>query len=232
MGNAETTVTALVPMRHRSERVPGKNYRPIAGRPLYAYILETLLACRSVSQIVVDTDSPVLHQGIAERFPSVLLIERPEGLRGGEVPINAILEHDLGLVPSRFYLQTHSTNPLLQASTVERAVEAFLASFPENDSLFSVTRWRKRLWDAHGRPVNHDPAVLLRTQDLPPMFEENSCLYLFEHDRFLASHNRLGASPRLFEIDATEAVDIDEEQDFRMVEAVLQSQARAASSRS
>ena len=44
------TVTALVPMRHYSERVPGKNYRLMAGRPLYAYILETLLCCRSVLQ--------------------------------------------------------------------------------------------------------------------------------------------------------------------------------------
>jgi CMP-N-acetylneuraminic acid synthetase len=218
-------------MRHHSERVPGKNFRSMAGRPLYTYILETLLACHSVAQIVVDTDSPVLRQGIAERFPSVQLIERPESLRGGEVPTNAILEHDLGLVPSRFYLQTHVTNPMLQPATVERAIRAFLAAFPQKDSLFSVTRWQKRLWDARGNPVNHDPAVLLRTQDLPPLFEENSCLYLFEHDRFLASHNRLGASPLLFEIDSAEAIDIDEEQDFHLVEAILQSQPRDEGSR-
>ena len=229
MGNAETAFMALVPMRHHSERVPGKNYRPMAGRPLYAHILETLLACRSLSGIVVDTDSPVLRQGIAEQFPSVQLIERPKALRGCEVPTNAILAHDIGLVPSRFYLQTHATNPLLQAATIEGAIEAFLASFPQKDSLFSVTRWHKRLWDARGRPVNHDPAVLLRTQDLPPVFEENSCLYLFEHDRFLASRNRLGTSPLLFEIDAVEALDIDEEQDFRMVEAILQSRASGES---
>lgn len=226
MSYADTAFTALVPMRHHSERVPGKNYRDMAGRPLYAYILETLQACHSVSQIVVDTDSPVLRQGIAERFPGVQLIERPEALRGGAVPTNAILEHDLGVVPSRFYLQTHATNPLLQPATIERAIQAFLAAFPQKDSLFSVTRWHKRLWDARGLPVNHDPAVLLRTQDLPPLFEENSCLYLFEHDRFLASHNRLGASPLLFEIASAEALDIDEEQDFRLVEAVLRSQAR------
>ena len=226
MTKAEAAFTALVPMRHHSERVPGKNYRPMAGRPLYAYILETLQACHSVSQIVVDTDSRVIRDGIAERFPTVRVIERPEHLRAGDVPTNAVLEHDIALVPSRFYLQTHSTNPLLQPATIERAIQAFLAAFPQKDSLFSVTRWHKRLWDARGLPVNHDPAVLLRTQDLPPLFEENSCLYLFEHDRFLASHNRLGASPLLFEIASAEALDIDEEQDFRLVEAVLRSQAR------
>jgi CMP-N-acetylneuraminic acid synthetase len=218
---AEAAFTALVPMRHHSERVPGKNYRPMAGRPLYAHILDTLLACKCVSQIVVDTDSPMIRDGIAERFPTVRLLERPEDLRGGDVQTNAIIEHDLGLVRSRFYLQTHSTNPLLRSATVDRAAQAFLAAFPGKDSLFSVTRWQKRLWDADGRPVNHDPAVLLRTQDLPPVFEENSCLYLFERETFLASHNRLGRSPILFEIDPVEAIDIDEEQDFALVEALL-----------
>lgn len=221
MSETEAVFAALVPMRHHSERVPGKNYRSMAGRPLYAYILETLLQCRCVSQVVVDTDSPLIRDGIAEQFPAVRLIERPEHLRGGEVATNAVLEHDAGLVPSRFYLQTHSTNPLLRAETVDRAAEAFLAAFPEKDSLFSVTRWHKRLWDVRGLPVNHDPAVLLRTQDLPPVFEENSCLYLFERERFLASHNRLGRSPILFEMDAAEALDIDGEQDFALVEAVL-----------
>ncbi|MCX6072037.1 MAG: acylneuraminate cytidylyltransferase family protein [Chloroflexi bacterium] len=221
MSETEAVFAALVPMRHHSERVPGKNYRPMAGRPLYAYILETLLQCRCVSQVVVDTDSPLIRDGIAEQFPAVRLIERPEHLRGGEVATNAVLEHDAGLAPSRFYLQTHSTNPLLRAETVDRAAEAFLAAFPEKDSLFSVTRWHKRLWDVRGLPVNHDPAVLLRTQDLPPVFEENSCLYLFERERFLASHNRLGRSPILFEMDAAEALDIDGERDFALVEAVL-----------
>jgi CMP-N-acetylneuraminic acid synthetase len=217
----EAAFTALVPMRHHSERVPGKNYRPLAGRPLYAYILETLLQCPCVSQVVVDTDSPILRDGIADRFPTVRLIDRPERLRGSEVSTNAVLEHDVSLVPSRFYLQTHATNPLLRPATVDRAARAFLDAFPEKDSLFSVTRWHKRLWDAHGLPVNHDPAVLLRTQDLPPVLEENSCLYLFERERFLALKNRLGRSPILFEMDAAEALDIDEERDYALVEAVL-----------
>jgi CMP-N-acetylneuraminic acid synthetase len=223
VSDLESTVTALVPMRHHSERVPGKNYRLMAGRPLYAYILETLLCCRSVSQIAVDTDSPVIRDGVAQRFPSVILIERPEVLRGGEVPTNAILEHDLGLLEGEFFLQTHCTNPLLTSATVDRAVEAFRQAFPGRDSLFSVTRLQKRLWQKDGRPINHDPAVLLRTQDLPPVFEENSCLYLFDRQGFLGRRNRLGISPMLYEIEAGEALDIDEEQDFQLVESILRS---------
>ncbi len=214
-------LVALVPMRHHSERVPGKNYRLVAGRSLYAYILETLLACPEVEQVVVDTDSPVIWEGVERQFPSVRLIERAEHLRGSDVPTNDVIEYDIRAVPSRFYLQTHSTNPLLRPETVSRGIRTFLDSYPEHDSLFSVTRLQKRLWDRSGRPLNHDPAVLLPTQDLPPLFEENSCLYLFERETFLARHNRLGHSPAMFEIPAAEAWDIDEELDLWIVEALL-----------
>jgi CMP-N-acetylneuraminic acid synthetase len=212
---------ALVPMRHRSERVSGKNYRLLAGRPLYVYILETLLACPEIRQIAVDTDSPAIIEGIAREYPGVHLIERPEHLRGGDVPTNDVILHDLTAIPARFYLQTHSTNPLLRSETVSRAIHTFLDGYPRTDSLFSVTRLQKRLWDPQGRPINHDPAVLLRTQDLSPLYEENSCIYLFERETFLARRNRLGERPALFEMPADEAWDIDEEIDFKIVEFLL-----------
>ena len=214
-------IVALVPMRHQSERVPGKNYRLLHGRPLYAYILESLLQSGSVTQVVVDTDSPEIREGIERGFPSVKLLDRPVSLRDGSVPMNQVLLHDVQMVHAPYYLQTHSTNPLLSAGSITAAVRAFLSAVPERDSMFSVTRWQKRLWDRLGKPLNHDPAVLLNTQDLPPVFEENSCLYLFEREGFLRRGNRIGESPLMFEIPASEAMDIDEEDDFRVLEALL-----------
>lgn len=214
-------VIALVPMRHHSERVPGKNYRPLAGRPLYEHILEALLATEAVAHVVVDTDSPIIREGINRVYPQVRLIERPERLRGGDVPMSEILLYDVEQVPHPFYLQTHSTNPLLRTATIAEAIRIFLGGFPDHDSLFSVTRVHKRFWEPGGKPVNHDPSVLLRTQDLPALFEENSCLYLFERDTFRARRNRLGTSPVLFEIDREEAWDIDDESDFRLTEFLM-----------
>ncbi len=214
-------VVALVPMRHHSERVPGKNYRSLAGKPLYAYILETLGACPALDAIVVDTDSETIAAGVRRQFPQVQLIRRPEHLRDDHIPMNDVLAHDLSQVEADFYLQTHSTNPLLRSETVERALRAFIEHYPEHDSLFSVTRLQTRLWTAQGEPLNHDPQVLIRTQDLPPIYEENSCLYIFGRREFLARGNRLGARPLLFEIPAAEAWDIDEELDFRLVECLM-----------
>ena len=209
---------AIVPMRHNSERVPGKNYRDFAGKPLFHRIVEALTRSDVFDKIVIDTDSHLIRESAAEAFPDVLVIERPEHLRAGETPMNEVLLHTIGTVPARFYVQTHSTNPLLRPDTIREAVSSFVDRYPEVDSLFTVTRMQTRLWDELTRPVNHNPAFLLRTQDLPPVFEENSCLYAFTADVLRQERNRLGRRPLMWPIDAGEAVDIDEEIDFRIAE--------------
>ncbi|MDX1436010.1 MAG: acylneuraminate cytidylyltransferase family protein [Anaerolineales bacterium] len=214
-------IIALVPMRHHSERVPEKNYRLCGGLPLFHHILNTLGDVPGLDGIVVDTDSPVISAGIQRDFPGVRLLERPEHLRPGTVSMNDVLVYDAQQEPADYYLQTHTTNPLLKAETIAGAIETFKASIPTFDSLFGVTRLQTRLWSEAGEPLNHNPAELLRTQDLPPVFEENSCIYIFSRARLLSSGNRLGEKPLLFEIDATEAWDIDEELDFQIVEFLL-----------
>jgi len=208
-------------MRHHSERVSGKNYRPLAGRPLYSHILRTLHSCPGLDKIAVDTDSPVIREGITVEFPEVLVMERPEHLRAGQIAMNQVLMHDVEQLEASFYLQTHSTNPLLRPETISRAISRFLEAYPESDSLFSVTRLQQRLWNEHAQAVNHDPAVLLRTQDLAPLFIENSCLYIFERESFLRRKNRIGEKPLMFEVEPLEAWDIDEEHDFEIAESVL-----------
>jgi CMP-N-acetylneuraminic acid synthetase len=215
-------IAALVPMRHHSQRVPGKNYRPLAGKPLYQHIIRTLLQVPQVSQVVVDTDSEPVMSGLRELFPEVVILERPAHLQADTVPMNEILLYDSSCVEADFYLQTHSTNPLLRAATISHAIDTFLQAYPSYDSLFSVTRLQTRLWDEQGKAINHDPDILLQTQDLPPVYEENSCIYMFTRCNLVERGNRLGAHPLMFAMDADEAWDIDEELDFAITEFLMQ----------
>lgn len=210
-------IVALVPMRAHNQRVPHKNIRPFAGRPLYHHIVETLLACLEIDSIWIDTDSGVIAAEAPRLFERVHIIERPQHLRGDTTPMNDILLYDVSQVQADYYVQTHSTNPLLRAETISRAIRALLGA-PQYDSLFSVTPRCIRLWDADGRPLNHDPNVLLRTQDLPPVYEENSNLYIFQKHILEQRRNRIGYRPLLFEIDREEAWDIDEPLDFEIAE--------------
>jgi CMP-N-acetylneuraminic acid synthetase len=214
-------IIALVPMRHHSQRVPGKNYRNLAGKPLFHHIIETLNQVPLISGIVVDTDSPVIIDQLEKTFPKVQVINRPQKLRADTIPMNEILMYDTGQVPADLYLQTHSTNPLITAESINNALKLMIAKYPAYDSLFSVTRIQARLWDSLSRPINHNPSILLQTQNLPPVYEENSCFYLFTRQTLEIRRTRIGERPYLFEISKSESWDIDEEEDFAIAEMIM-----------
>jgi CMP-N-acetylneuraminic acid synthetase len=213
---------AVVPMRHNSERVPGKNYRPLAGVPLYHHVVRTLSLVTEIDLIVIDTDSNFIIHDCAENFPHVQVLVRPEHLRDGSIAMNDVLSNTLDQVDADIVLQTHSTNPFLKADTVSAALKVFRTPDRGIDSLFSVTRLQARLWDAETRPINHDPSVLLRTQDLPPLFIENSCFFIFTPKLLRQRGTRIGARPFMFEMAPLEAVDIDTEEDFALAAAIAE----------
>lgn len=217
-----TRTVAIVPMRHNSERVPGKNYRALAGIPLYHHVVRTLSAVPEIDLIVIDTDSEFIHEDCAENFPHVRVLRRPEHLRDGAIAMNDVLLNTLSQLDADIVLQTHSTNPFLRTATVSAALQQFAAPDRKFDSMFSVTRLQARLWDADTQPVNHDPAVLLRTQDLAPLFIENSCFFIFTPELLRGRGNRIGAMPFMVEMAPLEAVDIDTEEDFAMAAAIAE----------
>ncbi len=218
---AAMKLVALVPMRHHSQRVPGKNYRPLAGKPLFHHIIETLLAVPEIDQVLVDTDSDPVMEGLRRHFPQVKVLNRPEHLRANDIPMNEILLYDTEQVPADFYLQTHSTNPLLKPETISRAIRSLITNYPTYNSLFSVTRLQTRLYDQHGKAINHNPNELIQTQDLPPVYDENSCIYIFTRENLMAKRHRISDHPLMFEIDADEAWDIDEELDFEITDFLM-----------
>ena len=214
-------ISAVVPMRHNSERVVGKNYRMFAGEPLFHHVIKSLSACSEISEVVIDTDSPLIKADTNQCFPSVRVLERPEHLRDGSIPMNDVLLDTTQRLSSDYYLQTHSTNPLLTTKTIARAIHLFLANLDRHDSLFSVKRLQTRLWDATGKPINHDPEHLIRTQDLAPVFEENSCIYIFSREVLEQKGNRIGDKPLMFEMNLIESLDIDDEVDFQLAELLF-----------
>jgi CMP-N-acetylneuraminic acid synthetase len=221
--NDHHRIVALLPMKAHSERVPGKNFREFAGKPLFRWILDTLLSIGEIERVVINTDGRELLQGHGiETGGRILIRDRREELRGDRVSMNRILADDLAAVESAVYLMTHTTNPLLSADTIRAAVDRFRSRTAEGycDSLFTVNRFQTRFYRADGSPVNHDPAQLLRTQDLEPWFEENSNLYLFTRSSFERTRARIGARPEMFETPRAESVDIDDQTGWDLAELI------------
>lgn len=210
---------ALLPMKANSERVKGKNFRPLAGKPLFAWILDTLLSIDEIDAVVINTDARhiLADNGLTDRERVIIRDRKPE-ICGDLVSMNRVLADDIAAVPADTYLMTHTTNPLLSAATIRAALNKYRSS--NCDSLFTVNRVQTRFYREDMSAVNHDPDVLLRTQDLEPWFEENSCLYIFSGASFLATDARIGKRAIMFQTPKLESVDIDTPDDWAIAEAL------------
>lgn len=225
-------VIALVPMKGHSERVKNKNMRLFCGAPLYRRIIDSLLDVSYVKKIIIDTDSDIIINDIKSNYKNnncICILKRPDFLLGDFVVANSLIDYDIHsqYCSCDYILQTHATNPLLKTSTIKESIDVFFDNLECCDSLFSVTKLQTRLYDSNGKAVNHNAGELIRTQDLPPLFEENSCIYLFSKTSFANSNKRrIGLKPFLFEIPKLEAIDIDTEDDFIIAESIAEKEKR------
>jgi rhamnosyltransferase len=225
--NLQPRIVALLPMKAHSARVSGKNFREFSGKPLFRWILDTLLEVEEINQIVINTDArDILKDNGLIDTDRVLIRDRPESICGDFVSMNKIIADDIENVPADIFLMTHTTNPLLSADTIRKAIEAYKLGLANgnNDSLFTVDRVQTRFYERDGTPINHDPNNLVRTQDLTPWYEENSNLYIFSAESFRQTNARIGQKPYLLVNPKYESIDIDEPEDWDIASAIAQTQ--------
>ena len=215
-------ITALLPMKANSERVPNKNFRLIGGKPLYYWMLETLFAIEAIDRVIINTDA---DQEMFSNFidnNKLMIRKRKPSLCGDLVSMNKIIEDDILSDSNETFLMTHTTNPLISAKTVNNAINIFVNRDKNKyDSLYSATKFQGRFYYEESVAINHNPNELLRTQDLPSVYLENSCLYLFEKSIFLDTKTRIGKKPILFETPQLESVDIDTEDDWYLANLLI-----------
>ena len=219
-------LVALLPMKEHSERVKNKNFKILKGKPLYKWILDTLLSCEEIDLIIINTDSEKLLNNFSYKSKKILIRERAKKLCGDLVSMNKIIDDDLKNVDSSIYLMTHSTNPFLSKCTIQKALKLYKEGLSEKkfDSLFTVNTHQTRFYKKNGQPINHDPKNLMRTQDLEKWYEENSNLYLFTKESFQKNNNRIGSKPFLYESPKYESIDIDDQNDWEFAEKLMGSQ--------
>ena len=210
-------------MKAHSARVSGKNFREFAGKPLFRWILDTLLEVEEIDRVVINTDAREIlaEKGLVDT-DRILIRDRKPEICGDFVSMNLVIADDLANVAADAYLMTHTTNPLLSARTIRAALQAYQngARSGERDSLFTVNKFQTRFYREDGSPVNHDPNNLIRTQDLEPWFEENSNLYIFSRESFAANNARIGKKPLLFETPRGESADIDDQEGWDIAETL------------
>lgn len=212
-------VVALLPMKANSQRVKGKNFRDFCGKPLFRWVLDSLLSVSEIDQVIINTDARHIleENGLVETSRITIRDRKPE-LCGDTVSMNLILRDDINNIDADTYLMTHTTNPLLSGKTIKSALEEFEEGLIVGscDSMFTVNKIQTRFYREDCSPVNHDPDNLIQTQDLEPWYEENSNLYIFTRDSFAGTNARIGKKPKMFITPVVESSDIDTPDDWDM----------------
>tara|TARA_B100001093_G_C26459320_1_gene855741 strand:- start:39 stop:710 length:672 start_codon:yes stop_codon:yes gene_type:complete len=214
-------ITALLPFKKNSERVPNKNFKELNLKPLYKWMLDKLNNIKEIDEIIINTDAyDILEEDLSKK-PKVNLKKRPESICGDMISMNRIIQNDLEESNSEIFIMTHTTNPFLEEKTIINALNNFMTS--DADSLFTVNKFQTRFYDRNSTPINHNLSDLKRTQDLEPYYEENSCLYIFSKKSFNSSKNRIGKNPMMKVISKLESLDIDDKQDWDLAELLAKS---------
>jgi len=215
-------VTAFVPIRLNSSRVAQKSIRPLNGKALSRYLLETLLATPGLDRVCVFCSD----ESVLDHIPAgVDFIHRPKELDGNLTLGIEIYRSFLQAVDSEFYLLAHVTSPFLRPQTIGAAVEAVRSG--ERDSALTVRPIQTFCW-YQGRPLNYELTNVKRTQDLDPVYAETSACYLFPRALMAEKGRRVGDNPYFIVTDFPEDIDIDTEADFLLAEAWLRSQPASA----
>ena len=211
-------ISALVPIKRESQRVPDKNFKIINDKPLFYWILSSLNQSKYIDEIIINCDDIFVEKTLLEYFDFLKFVYRPKNLMGNEISMNKIIFSTLDHCKNESILQTHTTNPLLSVETIDLAIEQHIKN---KTDYFSVTKLQERLYDKNGKAINHNIDELIQTQDLEPIYLENSGFYIFSKNNFKNSNNRISLKSVFYETQFPENIDIDNQNDFATAEKAL-----------
>lgn len=208
-------ITAIMPIKLKNERCPGKNTKMLGSKPLLQYELDSLKAtqmCDSIHVYCSNEDVvPFLPDGVA-------FTKRPEFLDLPTSNFTQIFTSFMETVDSDIYVYAHATAPFISVETMKQCIHAVASG--EYDSAFCAVMLQDYLWK-NGEPLNFDAANVPRTQDLEPIYQETSGVYVFTKEVFQKYKRRIGKKPFIKEVSFKESIDIDNPSDFDLAEVMV-----------
>lgn len=211
-------IVAIMPIKLKNERLPGKNTKRLGNKPLLLYELETLLQIKEIDSINVYCSSAEICKYLPE---GVRFIERPVFLDLPEANFTQIFKEFMREVIADVYVYAHATAPFISVHTVKECILAVVSG--KYDSAFCAERIQDFLW-LDGEPLNFDACNVPRSQDLKPIYRETSGVYVFRKEVFTQYGRRVGKRPFVKEVSFREAVDINNLEDFRLAQIILQAE--------
>lgn len=218
---------AIIPARGGSKGVPGKNLRPIAGRPLIAWSIAQALAVSEIGRVIVSTDSPEIAE-VARAYGAQVPFLRPTELAQDTTPTEPVLVHALDWVAGQGHspdavILLQPTSPVRKAGSLAAAIARFETSGA--DSLLSVCENHHFFWTTPDSPrALYDHRNRPRRQDISPAdrwYRENGSIYITRTSILRGERNRLGGRIAMYVMSEEESWEIDSLADFEIVSTFL-----------
>jgi CMP-N-acetylneuraminic acid synthetase len=216
-------ILALVPARGGSKRLPRKNIRPLAGRPLLAHSIAAARSSPEITRCVVSTDDAEIAAVAREYGAEVLM--RPAELAADTATTASVAQHALERLGAGargdLLVTLQPTCPLRPPTLVSEALALFRGG--DYDAVVSVTKSQEKVGGVDGGLFAPAYAVGARSQDLPPLYFENGLVYVSRADMVLAGGDLFGKRTAALVVDPLYArADIDTELDFEIAEFLFQ----------
>jgi CMP-N-acetylneuraminic acid synthetase len=231
----EVSILCVIGARGGSQGLPGKNVRPLLGKPLIAWSIEQAKAVPGIGRVVVSTDCETIA-GAARAAGAEVPFLRPADLSGPTVGKFQVWQHALEVCSKHYgesydtYVDLDCTSPLRDSEDIARAVAQFQAARPRGvDAVFSVCKARKNPYfnlvepDAFGalkvsKPL---PGKVLARQAAPPVYEHVASIYVLAADYLRRAGHLLDGFTEGYDIGESKSLDIDSEFDFQLVEYLM-----------
>jgi CMP-N,N'-diacetyllegionaminic acid synthase len=229
------SVLCVVGARGGSQGLPGKNIRPLLGKPLIAWSIEQARRVSQCRRVVVSTDSTDIAE-VARQAGAEIPFMRPADLAGPAVGKFQVWQHALQACEDHFgeryecLIDLDCTNPLRDSADIEAALVQFQAGRSRGvDAVFSVCEARKNPYfnlvepDASGalRMSKKTPSVVIARQSAPPVYEHVASIYVLAADYLRRAHHLLDGHAEGYDIGQHKSFDIDSEFDFQLVEYLM-----------
>ena len=200
---------ALIAVRKGSQRVQNKNIRNFCGTSLLEIKVKQAMSCKFINEVVVSSDCEKMLKLSTQLGAKVH--KREEFYCSSTVPMNSVYEHLARNIDCEHVVYLHATSPFL----TDKSLEGSIIKYEEKikigyDSLASVEKIKKYLW-YNNKPVNYDPSMHPRSQDLPNFLALNFAINIIKRKDMIKYKNILSD---------IEGFDIDEEFDFLLAKKI------------
>jgi CMP-N-acetylneuraminic acid synthetase len=222
-------VTAIIPAKGNSRRLPGKNLQPFGDSTLVSHKVSQLSSCAGIDDVVVATNCEMVANE-AERHGASIRMQDDLHCDEDKMPLRERWRNIVARVETDVVVWAHCTNPLCPPEVYDAAVDAFEAD-GGHDSLCSVTKVQRHAWQKLVNPV--DGGKWLRhvnfnpwgdrhqfASELDPYYFQNGAIFIQPHRQMLENGYFYGKRPLLFEIEQPYDLDVDTERDLWMAQAI------------